>query len=410
MQKKSNRASRGTSPHLRTVTQHRRKTARRILSIMLLAAVVLLVLLLTRVIRPADWFHPPTASSSGTIPQEPQEPNATASATLIPSLTAAALPSPSPAVSTSLETSGPSGDASPSSTAPAAAEKSPPASAPATQAASGTPSPGTSLRTPGHENMPIFGTVASHGNLSVLEKKVRSLVATFPGTYGVTFVNLATGERFGVNDTQEYIAASTSKFPMNVLLWKRIAAGEIDPESMLVYLKEDFESGTGIIQNQPFGTEYSVRTTSRYSVIHSDNCGINMIIRLLGIEDIRQYLRDLGGVVEYGKTHRSCPADMANVAVDLYKFYEENPAVAGELVDFLEHTDWNERINGLLPKEVRVAHKIGNQTRTANDVGIIFARQPYVLSVMTDKVDFDAACRNIARLSKMIYDHLEGQP
>ena len=135
-----------------------------------------------------------------------------------------------------------------------------------------------------------------------------------------------------------------------------------------------------------------------------------MIIRLLNIEDIRQYLRDLGGVVEYGKRHRSCPADMANVAMDLYKFYYENPAVAGELIDNLEHTDWNERINGSLPKEVKVAHKIGNQTRTANDVGIVFASQPYVLSVMTDKVDFDVACRNIAKLSKMIYDTLEAQP
>ena len=258
--------------------------------------------------------------------------------------------------------------------------------------------------------MPGFATVASQGNPATLEKKVRAMVSTFPGTYGVTFVNLATGERFGVNDTQEYIAASTSKFPMNVLLWKRIAAGEIDPETMLTYKQEDFESGTGIIQNEPFGTRFSVRTTSEYSVIHSDNCGINMIIRLLEIEDIRQYLRDLGGVVEYGKTHRSCPADMANVAVDLYKFYCENPSVAGELINFLEHTDWHDRINGLLPKEVRVAHKIGNQTRTANDVGIIFASQPYVLSVMTDKVDFNTACRNIAKLSKMIYDHLEEQP
>lgn len=258
--------------------------------------------------------------------------------------------------------------------------------------------------------MPAFASVAPRGDADALRQKVAAMTGTFPGTYGVTFVNLATGERFGVNDTQEYIAASTSKFPMNVLLWKRIAAGEIDPEMKLAYTQEDFESGTGIIQRDPFGTEYSVRTTSKYSIIHSDNCGINMIIRLLDIENIRQYLRDLGGVVEYGKRHRSCPADMANVAVDLYKFYYENPAVAGELIDNLEHTDWNERINGQLPKDVMVAHKIGNQTRTANDVGIVFASQPYVLSVMTADVDFDAACRNIAKLSKMIYDHLEAQP
>jgi beta-lactamase class A len=327
----------------------------------------------------------PTAMTSGTTSRQGSEPSANASAS--PETSPPASQSPGTGTETGTETT-----------------------AATTLESSSATSADTALRTPGHENMPVFGTVPVKGDLAKLEAKVKSMVSTFPGKYGVTFVNLATGERFGVNDTQEYIAASTSKFPMNVLLWKRIAAGEIDPESILVYKKEDFESGTGIIQNEPFGTEYSVRTTSRYSIIHSDNCGINMIIRLLDIVDIRQYLRDLGGVVEYGKTHRSCPADMANVAVDLYRFYYDNPVVAGELIDFLEHTNWNERINGLLPKEVRVAHKIGNQTRTANDVGIVFASEPYVLSVMTDNVDFDAACRNIAKLSKMIYDHMEAQP
>lgn len=262
-------------------------------------------------------------------------------------------------------------------------------------------------RTPGHENMPEYATVTPIGNADALKGKVQEMLSTFPGKYGVTFVNLATGERFGIQDTDEYIAASTSKFPMNILLWKRIAAGEIDPESLLTYKQEDLETGTGVIQNEPYGTQYTVRETSRLSVIYSDNCGINMIIRLLDIEDIRQYIRDQGGVVEYGKRHRSCPSDMANCAVDLYRFYYEDPAVAGELIDFLENTKWNERINGQLPADVKVAHKIGNQTMTANDVGIVFATQPYVLSVMTENVDFDAACRNISKLSKMIYEEVE---
>ncbi len=351
----------------------------RILSILLLVLLVFLVLLLTGIVKPGTWFGRGAAPAAST-PAVSASAAATGTTTP-PSATPASEPTPTPT---------PEPTPSPTPT-PA-------------------PTPDAALRSPGHENMPAFASVAARGDIDTLKQKVSAMIGTFPGTYGVTFVNLATGERFGINDTQQYIAASTSKFPMNVLLWKRIAAGEIDPEMKLSYLQEDFESGTGIIQRDPFGTEYSVRTTSKYSVIPSDNCGINMIIRLLDIEDIRQYLRDLGGVVEYDKRHRSCPADMANVAVDLYKFYYENPAVAGELIDFLENTDWNERINGQLPPEVKVAHKIGNQTRTANDVGIVFAGQPYVLSVMTADVDFDAACRNIAKLSKMIYDYLEAQP
>ena len=56
---------------------------------------------------------------------------------------------------------------------------------------------------------------------------------------------------------------------------------------------------------------------------------------------------------------------------------------------------------------MKVAHKIGNQTKTANDVGIVFGKHPYVLSVMTEDVDFGTACNNIAALSKKIFDFEE---
>lgn len=360
----------------------RNRMGRRILSIVLLVLIVVLVLLLTGVLKPNEWFggSGPEASPSGE------------------------------AISSQDITQSPPTTMDPATPGPKGSEP----TATATPEPTPEPTPGPTqepvVRAPGHENMPEYGSVAASGDLAALEKTLRDKIAGFAGTYGVTFVNLATGERFGINDTQRYIAASTSKFPMNVLLWKRIASGEIDPDMMLEYKPEDLEYGTGIIQNQPYGTTYTVRKTSELSVIHSDNCGINMIIRLLNIEDIRQYLRDLGGVVEYDNRHRSCPADMANVAVDLYRFYWENPAVAGELIQYLENTDWSDRIDAKLPDGVKVAHKIGNQTRTSNDVGIVFASQPFVLSFMTADTDHGTACTNIATLSRIVYDHVEAQP
>jgi beta-lactamase class A len=98
---------------------------------------------------------------------------------------------------------------------------------------------------------------------------------------------------------------------------------------------------------------------------------------------------------------------MALVAQDLYKHYLKNEAVYGELINNMENTDWHDRIDAKLTG-VKVAHKIGNQTKTANDVGIVFASHPYVLSIMTDNVDFGTACNNEATLSKKIYDYVEG--
>lgn len=258
-----------------------------------------------------------------------------------------------------------------------------------------------------HGFLPALGSLPPSGRIDGLKRLVEDFIIRQSGKYGVTFIDLATDESFGIQDTDEYIAASTSKLPMNLLLYTKIESGEVDPEMVLVYKESHFEPGTGIIQNSPYGTKYTVRETSALSIRKSDNCGINMIIDLLGIDNIRNYIMDLGGKVYYGERHRSCPHDMALVARELYRLYLENPEVYGEMIGYLENTDWNDRINALLPKDVHVAHKIGNQTKTANDVGIVFASHPYVLSVMTDNVDFQTACGKIAELSKLIYDYVE---
>ncbi len=263
------------------------------------------------------------------------------------------------------------------------------------------------INTKDHGFLPNIGSVKKSGKMDGLKNLITNYTAGLSGKYGVTFIDLATGEMVNVNDTDRYIAASTSKLPINVLLYKNVEAGKVKLDDMLTYQKEDLETGTGIIQKSAFGTQYTVRETSKLAITKSDNCGVNMLIRLLDIQNVRQYLVDLGGKVYYDNHHRSCPYDMALVAQDLYKHYLKNQDVYGELINNLENTDWHDRIDAQLTG-VKVAHKIGNQVKTANDVGIIFASHPYVLSIMTDNVDFGTACKNEATLSKKIYDYVEG--
>ncbi len=251
-------------------------------------------------------------------------------------------------------------------------------------------------------------SIKRKNELKILENTLREYISNFSGTYGIYYINLKTGNEFGINDTQEYIAASTSKLPINLYLYKNIEKGIVNPEQILTYEEEDYEAGTGIIQNKPFGTEYTVRETSRLSIVLSDNCAINMIIRLLGIENIRQYMLDIGGSIYYGNRHRTCPRDMAYYMKELYDFYIENPYVAGELINYLENTVFNDRINALLPENITVAHKIGNQINTMNDVGIVFADDPYILSVFSDNVNTEEACSVIATISKILFDFIQG--
>lgn len=253
------------------------------------------------------------------------------------------------------------------------------------------------------------GTGNMRENPEALKKDLEAFISEQDGRYGVYYINLVTGEEFGINDRDEYIAASTAKLPMNLLLYKKIASGEVDPDSKLTYIEEDFEAGTGIIQESPFGTEYTVRETARLSIVHSDNCGINMIIRLLGIDNIRKYMQDLGGTVYYGSSHRTCPYDLALYAAELYRFYLESPEIAGVLIEDLQNTEWNDRINKFLPADVKVSHKIGTFTNVYNDVGIVFASEPYVVAIMSEDIEHEVASDVIGEISKRIYDFVENQ-
>lgn len=76
------------------------------------------------------------------------------------------------------------------------------------------------------------------------------------------------------------------------------------------------------------------------------------------------------------------------------------------MIEDLQNTMWNDRINKLLPKDVKVAHKIGNYEGVYNDVGIVFAEEPYVLAVMSENADQSVASDVIAQISKKIYDYM----
>ncbi len=256
-----------------------------------------------------------------------------------------------------------------------------------------------------NSSTPTLSSVKS--GINELKEELVEYIGNQQGKYGLYYINLITNEEFGINDRDKYIAASTTKLPMNMMLYREIEAGRIDPESVLTYSEEDFESGTGIIQESDFGTFYTVRETAELSIIHSDNAAMNMIIRILGIDSIRNYMQELGGTIYYDEGHQTCPYDLAVYAAQLYRFYQESPEIAGILIEDLQNTAWNDRINKYIPEDIKVSHKIGNYPKVYNDVGIVFASDPYVLAVMSENIEWETASDVIATISKMIYDYVE---
>lgn len=241
-------------------------------------------------------------------------------------------------------------------------------------------------------------------DINELEKELRAYIAGFKGQYGIYYINLISGEEFGINDTDEYIAASTVKIPLNLFLYKKIKEGSVNPDDTMTYLESDYEGGTGSIQYKSFGTKYTIRELSKLSIEVSDNVATNMLLRLLGRENLKAYMRSLGGIVVDDEKNISCPRDMALYMKKVYEFCEEDSELGRELMGFFENTVFNDRIPKLLPENIKVAHKIGTQVAALHDVGIVYASRPYILAVMSKGIDESQGNDVIANISKKVYD------
>jgi beta-lactamase class A len=239
-----------------------------------------------------------------------------------------------------------------------------------------------------------------------LKEDLEGYIKNYKGQYGIYYYNIDSGEGFGINDTDEYTAASTIKLPLNLYLYNKIKSGAIDPGSTLTYLKEDYESGTGGIQYEKFGTSYTIDELSRLSIEESDNVAANMLIRNLGVENFKQYMRQVGGVVVRDGENISCPRDMALYMKLVYEFSKNEGELGQKLMGILMDTQFNDKIPAPLPDNIKVAHKIGNQVGVVNDVGIVFADSPYILAVMSKDVNEEEAAAVIPAISKKVYDYV----
>lgn len=244
-------------------------------------------------------------------------------------------------------------------------------------------------------------------NIQKIKDSLQSYISQFKGQYGIYFIDLAEGYEFGINDSDVYTAASTVKIPLNLLLYRKIENGTINPDDMLIYNEDDFEEGTGIIQLEQYGKEYLIKELSRLSIEVSDNIATNMILRLIGGRNLKNYMRASGGTVVVDGENLSCPYDMAVYIKKVYELYKENSSLGKELMTYFENTVFNERIPKLLPENIRVAHKIGNWPLVAyHDVGIVFTPKPYVISIMSKEVDESEAFDVIANISRKVYDFM----
>ncbi|MDF2879790.1 MAG: hypothetical protein K0R54_347 [Clostridiaceae bacterium] len=242
----------------------------------------------------------------------------------------------------------------------------------------------------------------SSSRLNDLKSKIEDTVGSNIDNVALVYYDINSGTSIKINENDSYLAASTVKVPINMLLYDMIYKGQINVSEKLTYTSEDYEDGAGILQGQDLSQPRSLSNLSMYSIVYSDNIAINMLLDRVGIDNRYDYLESLVGHSVNHNDNYTTADDSFKILKRLYENPDNNPYYE-TLINLMKNTVYHDRIDRLIPQQI-VAHKIGDYNEYVNDIGIVFTKNPYILVIFTKNTT--NANELIGQVSKVIYDNV----
>lgn len=227
--------------------------------------------------------------------------------------------------------------------------------------------------------------------LDVLEQ-IRTEMETIPGHLGFYYQNLTTDFEYGVRENEAYSAASVIKLPLFLHLLAQAAEGKVDLSEKLRITEADKVPICGALTLFTGEVEADIRTLCRLMISISDNTATNVLARYCGIDNLEKAFDDMGLTVsrfrrcmyDYessakGITNHISPKEMGILLEKLYRNEFVNADVCREAIDTLLLQQVDHKLNGKICGAVDIAHKTGEDDELSNDVGIVYAPQPFVI-------------------------------
>ncbi len=226
--------------------------------------------------------------------------------------------------------------------------------------------------------------------LTVLQA-IAAEMETIPGHLGFYYKNLTTGFEFGIREEEAFLAASVIKLPLYLHILQQCADGSMDMEEKLTVTAADKMPSCGALTLFTGDVEANIRTLCRLMIVLSDNTATNKLInrctipganegfRAMGLQQtvLRRLLFDAEASAR-GLQNTVSPKEMGMLLERLYRGQQVSEAASKEAMDTLLLQQVDHKLGGKL-FDAPIAHKTGEDEDLSNDVGIVFAREPFVI-------------------------------
>ena len=229
--------------------------------------------------------------------------------------------------------------------------------------------------------------------------KLKSEIEFQKGHVGFYYKNLISGMDFGVGENDTFFAASVIKFPLFMHVLSECQKGNMSLSDKLITETGEKVPSCGAINLFTGDVETDILTLCKLMICISDNTATNRLIRhctLEGIEKgfietgllktkIRRFLFD-SEASSRGIENTICLKEMGMLLEKLFKKQFLCEEASELVIDVLKKQQINHKMCGKL-KGVTVAHKTGEDYMLSNDVGIVYAKEPFILCFAGNETD-----------------------
>jgi beta-lactamase class A len=233
---------------------------------------------------------------------------------------------------------------------------------------------------------------------------------------GIYFEYLPSGVSIGINEKENFILASLLKVPQAMAVYKQIDAGKMREEDVLTVKEENLDPFFGNLWKKGVGTKLTVKEAVDLMLKESDNTAKSVLFYALpdgSLEEVFDYL-DIPKELD-GKSVVVTPKNYSSILRSLYLSSYLSKEHSSEIIETLSNTKFNDKLPAGIPKNIKVAHKIGVHTQVSGknlvytDCGIIYEpKRPYILCVMVkpEEEEEEEARKIIKDVSKIVYDYV----
>lgn len=247
---------------------------------------------------------------------------------------------------------------------------------------------------------------------------ILSMVDRLPGHVGLYIKHTGTGEVISLRESFPVEAASVIKLTIMAEAFRQREEGLLDFARSVTVPAEAKYPSCGALSYLHDDITVQVRDLVTLMIILSDNTATNLLIDMLGKEQINQMIVKLGltGTVlnrklfmpelsKQGIQNAVTAGDMGRLMEMLLAGQVVSKQASDEMLGML----LNQRLNGKMPfylhsKGIRCAHKTGEDDGVTHDVGVIYGKSPIVFCFVSEQTDVPLAERVLQDIAKLVLE------